>query len=112
MTKLIEGHEYNFKVFASNEIGESDPCVSSEPIKAKLPFGAWFVLVVDREQSSKYILDIWIPCGLVVQFFAEIRKAVNEPFFLSRTLTHRQQRHDFLFNKLSFTKFVSMGKQF
>ncbi len=39
MTKLIEGHQYNFKVMAENEIGESDPCVSSEPIKARLPFG-------------------------------------------------------------------------
>ena len=41
VTKLFEGHEYNFKVFAENEIGESDPCASTEPIKAKLPFGKY-----------------------------------------------------------------------
>ena len=41
VTKLIEGHDYNFKVFAENEIGESDPCANTEPIKARLPFGKY-----------------------------------------------------------------------
>ncbi len=39
VTKLIEGHDYNFRVYAENEIGQSDPCASTEPIKARLPFG-------------------------------------------------------------------------
>ena len=45
VTKLIEGHEYNFKVYAVNGIGESDPCTSTEPIKAKLPFGTFFHII-------------------------------------------------------------------
>jgi titin len=39
VTKLIEGKEYNFNVFAENEIGQSLPAFLSEPVKSRLPFG-------------------------------------------------------------------------
>lgn len=37
--KLTEGHQYLFRVTAENIIGVSEPCVTDEPITAKLPFG-------------------------------------------------------------------------
>ena len=36
---LDEGTEYDFRVMAVNEHGESKPLVTSEAIKAKHPFG-------------------------------------------------------------------------
>ena len=38
-TKLTEGNEYFFRVVAENTIGVSDPCETTDPIMAKLPFG-------------------------------------------------------------------------
>jgi hypothetical protein len=42
---LDEGQEYDFRVVAVNENGESDPLVTSAPIKAKYPFGKNFFCV-------------------------------------------------------------------
>ena len=39
VTKLIEGNEYEFRVAAENEIGESDWASLDKPVKAKLGFG-------------------------------------------------------------------------
>jgi len=36
---LEEGQEYDFRVVAVNKEGESDPLVTTAPIKAKYPFG-------------------------------------------------------------------------
>ncbi len=38
-TKLVEGNKYHFRVTAENDVGESDPGQTDEPITAKLPFG-------------------------------------------------------------------------
>ena len=38
-TKLIEGNQYYFRVFAENEVGMSDPAQLDDPVTAKLPFG-------------------------------------------------------------------------
>ena len=35
---MVEGHEYNFKIYAINDIGQSEPAMNDEPITAKLPF--------------------------------------------------------------------------
>ena len=38
VTKLTEGNKYFFKIYAENEVGESEPGMNDEPITAKLPF--------------------------------------------------------------------------
>ena len=38
VSKLKEGHEYEFRVMATNEFGTSEPLRSSSPVVAKLPF--------------------------------------------------------------------------
>ena len=39
ITKLVEGNEYIFQVFAENAVGTSMPAILEEPTKARLPFG-------------------------------------------------------------------------
>ena len=48
---LDEGREYDFRVMAVNEHGESKPLVTSEAIKAKHPFGER-TLKVNNIQSA------------------------------------------------------------
>ena len=38
---LDEGEEYDFRVMAVNQEGESEPLVTTAPIKAKYPFGTY-----------------------------------------------------------------------
>ena len=40
---LEEGQEYNFRVTAINDEGESDPLEGDKPIKAKNPFGEYMI---------------------------------------------------------------------
>jgi len=42
---LDEGEEYDFRVMAVNPEGESEPLVTTAPIKAKYPFGKVRVVV-------------------------------------------------------------------
>jgi len=42
---LDEGQEYDFRVMAVNKEGESEPLVTSAPIKAKYPFGECIVVI-------------------------------------------------------------------
>lgn len=40
VTKLFEGNEYLFRVSAENVVGRGKPAELSEPVMARLPFGA------------------------------------------------------------------------
>lgn len=39
ITKLIEGNDYHIRVCAVNDIGTSDPVETTDPVKAKSPYG-------------------------------------------------------------------------
>ena len=43
---LEEGQEYEFRVMAVNDHGESEPLMTVAPIEARHPFGEWTVCVV------------------------------------------------------------------
>ena len=38
---LTVGKEYDFRVSAENQYGVSDPCPTTEPVRARHPFGQW-----------------------------------------------------------------------
>lgn len=42
--KLLEGHEYKFRVIAEGPNGESAPLELDKPVTAKNPFGKYLVL--------------------------------------------------------------------
>ena len=39
VTDLDDGEEYEFRVSAVNENGQSEPLLTDKPVKAKYPFG-------------------------------------------------------------------------
>lgn len=53
---LEEGQEYNFRVTAINDEGESDPLEGDKPIKAKNPFGEYMIaLSLFRNSLGSYL---------------------------------------------------------
>jgi len=52
VTRLTEGHQYLFRVFAENECGASEPVTLREPITAKLPYSKRYVIGWD-EMNNK-----------------------------------------------------------
>lgn len=48
---LQEGHEYNFRVKAVNEEGESEPLETEHSIVAKNPYGKQLFFCINRELS-------------------------------------------------------------
>lgn len=53
---LDEGEEYDFRVIAVNENGESEPLLTSGPVKAKYPFGKLsFTRLVSFSTSESYV---------------------------------------------------------
>jgi len=46
-TRLFEGCDYMFRVFAENQAGLSQPCETEKPITARMPYGSALEFTVD-----------------------------------------------------------------
>ena len=57
---LEEGQEYNFRVKAINDEGESDPLEGDKPIKAKNPFGEYMIAISLFRNSLGSYWDLYI----------------------------------------------------
>ena len=44
-TRLFEGTDYMFRVFAENPAGLSSPCLTERPITARLPYGQLVIVL-------------------------------------------------------------------
>lgn len=42
ISRLTEGHDYLFRVFAENDTGVSEPAVTRQPMAAKLPYRMFY----------------------------------------------------------------------
>ena len=42
VTDLIQGNQYEFRVFAENKVGPGPPCSPTKPVLAKEPYGKMF----------------------------------------------------------------------
>lgn len=56
---LEEGQEYNFRVKAINDEGESDPLEGDKPIKAKNPFGEYMIAISLLRNSLGSYWDLY-----------------------------------------------------
>ena len=52
-TRLFEGCDYMFRVFAKNQAGLSQPCETDKPIKARIPYGlcVYFLSLLNQNVS-------------------------------------------------------------
>ena len=48
---LEVGEEYEFRVMAQNSHGLSEPLLTSGPVKAKLPYGMYLLLILRGKKS-------------------------------------------------------------
>lgn len=48
--RLIEGTEYEFRVKAENNQGTSAPLTADKAVKAKNPYGIYFIVIIQRNQ--------------------------------------------------------------
>ena len=46
ISRLVEGHEYLFRVFAENDTGASEPAHTKQPVTAQLPYSKLTFLII------------------------------------------------------------------
>ena len=73
---LDKGEEYNFRVFAVNELGESEPLEGDKPIIAKNAFGEYKLVTV--AQSQKMLSMNLKSCDFEPLFYFEIKIFVHK----------------------------------
>lgn len=64
---LQEGHKYNFRVVAENELGNSNPLYTDKPITAKHDFSEFFSCIFSYVKGKLHKLSFLVPVSLLVQ---------------------------------------------
>ena len=66
VTRLFEGNEYYFRIFAENQVGSSLPCEMERSVKAKPPCGKTFRIIKKLYNSHFLVLScvVFIISGL------------------------------------------------
>ena len=68
--KLKEGHDYDFRVIAENQLGQSEPLETNQAVTAKNPFGNFL-------EKRLFQLKFFIKCILFNQMLLELQANRN-----------------------------------
>ena len=87
---LTEGHEYNFRVMAENEVGVSEPLVSAFAVEAQYPYSEFklFLLclclfTVHMTGCFRVVKEV-IPCLCIyIYIYTKIMCASSETFLIT-----------------------------
>lgn len=68
--RLFEGIDYQFRVYAENQVGVSLPCETLKSIKAKQPYGRYSWNILTNNISTKYLfsMNVFKSTALIIVF--------------------------------------------